>query len=124
MAFAAGHRPCGECRRAAYVAYRDAWGGNPSAREMNRVLHAERLHRGTHRRRLHEVRWRELPDGAFALVDGAPWLVRGDELIEWTAHGYATSRARPRSSSAVAITPPASLAVLRAGYELQISSPT
>src|SRR3954465_361178 len=54
VSFAAGHRPCAECRREAYKAYQAAWGG-AGAREMNRQLHAERLHRGTHRRRLHEI---------------------------------------------------------------------
>lgn len=70
------------------------------------------------------MRWRDLPDGAFVLVDGAPWLVRGDELVEWTVRGYGAARLRPRGGSALAITPPATLAVLRAGYEVQISSPT
>src|SRR3954471_13919192 len=58
VSFAAGRRPCGECRRSAYVSYRDRWSGpTPSAREMNRVLHGERIVRGTHRRRLHELAW-------------------------------------------------------------------
>ncbi|HEY0279140.1 MAG TPA: hypothetical protein VGC32_12815 [Solirubrobacterales bacterium] len=44
IALAAGHRPCGECRHAEYVAYKAAWGEArggppPSAREMNRRLH-------------------------------------------------------------------------------------
>src|SRR5690349_14110036 len=47
VALAAGHRPCAECRWAAYVAYRRAWVEAlgvepPTAREMNRQLHEER----------------------------------------------------------------------------------
>lgn len=127
VALAAGHRPCGECRHESYVAYRDAWGmaqpGRPlpSAREMNRQLHAERLVRGTHRRRLHAVPWRELPDGAFALdQDGVPQLVLGGELVQWTRTGYGARRQRPLRGDASVITPPSSLAVLRAGYPVQI----
>lgn len=120
VAFAAGHRPCAECRRASYVAFRDAWGGSPSATEMNKQLHGERIVRGTHRRRLHEVPWRELPDGAFVLVDDMPALVLGDELVEWSTAGYGASRARPRAGSAHSITPPATLAVLRNGYPVQV----
>lgn len=125
VAFAAGHRPCGECRRAAYVAYRDAWAAGlrvpqPSAGEMNRQLHAERLVGGTHRRRLHRAAWRDLPDGTFACLDGAPWLVHGDAIVEWTAAGYGRRRARPAGDAEV-ITPPSTLAVLRAGYPVQIS---
>lgn len=125
VSFAAGHRPCGECRWGSYKAYREAWaaelgGAPPSAKEMNRRLHGERIVRGTHRRRLHEVAWRELPDGAFVLIDEAPALVLGGRLVEWTREGYGAGRARPRRGAATAITPPASLAALRAGYPVQV----
>jgi hypothetical protein len=127
VALAAGHRPCGECRRSEYVAYREAWaeaagGPAPTAQEMNRRLHGERIHRGTHRRRLHEVRWRELPPGAFALVEDRPALVLADALVPWTVSGYGAPIARPGAGRAVAITPPASIAALRAGYAVQIDA--
>jgi hypothetical protein len=124
VALAAGHRPCGECRHAAYGAYREAWDGpTPDARTMNRVLHAQRLHRGTHRRRLHETPWRDLPDGAFVLLDAAPAVVVGGRLVAWdAATGYGAARARPTSGRATLITPPATVAVLRAGYPVQIDA--
>ncbi len=125
VSLAAGHRPCGECRRPAYNAYCEAWaaelGGKlPSAREMNRRLHGERIFRGSHRRRLHELPWRGLPDGAFVLRDGTPALVLSGSLIEWTREGYGCRQARPQRGTAEVITPPASLAALRAGYPVQI----
>ena len=128
VAFAAGHRPCGECRHAEYMEYKAAWAEGlgsaaPSAGEMNRRLHDERLHPGTHRRRIHETPWPELPDGAFVLDDGTPYLVRGAKLVPWAAAaGYGTERRRPRRGTAVAITPPATMAVLRAGYPAQIAA--
>jgi hypothetical protein len=96
----------------------------PSAKEMNRRLHGERIVRGTHRRRLHEVPWAELPDGAFVLLGGVPALVLGDRLVEWTTEGYGESVPRPRRSSATAtaITPPATMAALSAGYPVQIDA--
>jgi hypothetical protein len=128
VAFAAGHRPCGECRHTEYEAYKAAWaealgGDPPSAGEMNRRLHSERIFRGTHHRRFHEVPWTELPDGAFVLEDGAPCLIRDGELIAWSLDGYGEPRRRPRRGSATAITPPVTLAVLRAGYPVQIAAP-
>jgi hypothetical protein len=125
VSFAAGHRPCGECRREAYDAYRAAWAAGlgvevPSAKEMNRRLHGERIVRGTHRRRTHELPWAELPDGAFVLLGGAPALVAGGHLVEWTREGYGERRARPARGDAEAITPPSTLAALRAGYRVQI----
>jgi hypothetical protein len=125
VALAAGHRPCGECRRAAYTAYRDAWATGlgvaaPSAGEMNRQLHSERIVRGTHRRRLHRRPWRELPDGTFVLAGDVPQLVLGDAVVDWTAAGYGRRRARPASGDADVITPPSTSAVLEAGYPVQI----
>jgi hypothetical protein len=120
VAFAAGHRPCALCRRASYNAYRGALGG-PSASQIDKQLHGERIVRGTHRRRLHRVPWRELPDGAFVL-DGTPKLVLGDQLVEWTSSGYGRREARPVRGDAKAITPPSSLEVLRAGYAPQMAT--
>ncbi len=97
VAFAAGHRPCAECRRESYDAYRAAWAEGlsvptPSAKQVNRQLHGERIVRGTHRRRLHQMPWAELPDGAFVLLDGTPrWC--------W-AIGSASGRARATASAA------------------------
>jgi hypothetical protein len=119
VALAAGHRPCALCRRASYNAYRDAL-GRPSAAELNKLLHGERIVRGTHRRRLHRQAWHDLPDGAFVL-DGTPKLVLGDTLVEWTAAGYGKRMRRPVSGDAESITPPSSLQVLRAGYPVQIA---
>ena len=125
VSLAAGHRPCAECRRADYDAYRRAWADarrtpDPSADEMNRQLHAERIYRGTHRRRLHASEWAQLPDGAFVLVDDTPRLVLGDELVEWTQTGYRRRSRRPSHGEAQLITPPSTVGALRAGYRAQI----
>lgn len=126
VALAAGHRPCALCRRADYNAYRDALvvrdggGTRPSAAEMDRRLHGERIMRGTHRRRLHPMPWRDLPYGAFVLLDDAPALVLGDALVPWTVTGYCAPAPRPRGGRAAVITPPASIGALRGGYRPQI----
>lgn len=124
VAFAAGHRPCGECRHADYQRYKRAWAAAldvepPSAREMNRRLHGERLIRGTHRRRFHTEDGESLPDGTFVAIDSRPFLVLGDDLVEWTPAGYGARRRRPSGPMPV-ITPPSTVAVLRAGYPVDI----
>ena len=125
VSLAAGHRPCAECRRRDYEAYRAAWAEglgveSPSAKQMNRQLHGERIVRGTHRRRLHELPWPGLPDGAFVIHGETPAIVLERELVEWTERGYGRRLARPRRGTASVITPPASVAALRAGYPAQI----
>src|SRR6187401_1669821 len=53
-AFAAGHRPCAECRRSDYERFQEVWrdghaGASSRADDMDLVLHAERVD-GTGRR--------------------------------------------------------------------------
>jgi hypothetical protein len=124
VSFAAGHRPCAECRRESYNVYRAAWAqglsaGVPSATMINQRLDAERIVAGTHRRRLHSASWSDLPDGAFVLLD-SPAVVVGSHLAEWTTEGYRTRHRRPRHGRARVITPPSTVAALRAGYPVQI----
>jgi hypothetical protein len=92
----------------------------PSAKEMNRRLHAERLVRGTHQRRLHQLDTCHLPDGTFVLLNERPFLLVGDAPVEWTRAGYAKRRRRPRDGRVTAIMPPSAIDVLRAGYDPQI----
>lgn len=125
VSFAAGHRPCAECRRDSYNAYRLAWAEGlevavPSAKLMNRQLHHERIVRGTHCRRIHAVPWGDLPDGAFVHLEQSPAVVVGEQLTEWTRDGYGARRARPTHGMADVITPPSTIVALRAGYRVQI----
>jgi len=125
VSFAAGHRPCAECRRADYRAYQRAWAEGlgvppPRAKEMNRQLHGERIVRGTHRRRLHPMRWAGLPDGTFVRIGDEAAVIAGDTLTPWTHAGYGTPAARPRHGIAQVITPPSTVAALGAGYPVQI----
>jgi hypothetical protein len=125
VSLAAGHRPCALCRRPAYNAYRAAWADGlgvdpPSAKQMNQQLHGERIVRGTHRRRTHQLPWADLPDGTFVLAGEVPAVVVGSHITEWTTEGYAVQHPRPRAGAATALTPPSSIAALRAGYLPQI----
>jgi hypothetical protein len=132
VALAAGHRPCALCRRADYNAFRSAWvagageraaadrAAMPLAKEMDRQLHQERIVRGTHRRRLHLMRWPELPEASFAAVDGRACLVLADSLRPWSPQGYLDPLPRPRAGTAEVITPPSTVAALRGGYRPQV----
>jgi hypothetical protein len=120
-AMAAGHRACALCRREDYdrlvALWRDVHPGQVGADAMDAQLHAERVATGTRTQRRHEAPLDDLPDGAFVLRDGAPWLVRGARLLEWTPSGYAARVARPAGERATVITPPSLVGVLRAGWQ-------
>lgn len=127
VSLAAGHRPCALCRRPAYLAYREAATSIDSrtprlAKDLDHALHAERLHRGTHRRRLHDVAWPDVPDGTFVVHDETPALVVGGTLVRWTTEGYDDPLRRPAAGRALVITPPTTLSVLRGGYRPQVDA--
>ena len=114
-AYAAGHRPCAECRRADFNRFRDAWGGEKgSVDDIDAVLHAERTGKRTYR-----TRARSLPDGTFVTFDGKPHLVLSGRLLPWTFEGYQPPVAAPTGELEV-LTPRSIVRVFRAGVRPQI----
>jgi hypothetical protein len=119
-AFAAGHRPCALCRHADYRRFASIWGelhpGEIGADAIDARLHAERIAPGTRARRQHDAALDELPDGAFVLADATPYLVLGPSLLRWSAGGYTERTPRRAGASAVLVTPPSLVEVLRTGW--------
>ena len=118
-AFAAGHRPCFFCRRHDAVGFRAAWEqGNGvagvRARDIDAVLHRERLSGG--KKRLHAVPipLEELPDGAMLQEGTESFLIVRGQALAWSPAGY---RKAPNAiQDAMLLTPPSTLRVLSAGY--------
>jgi hypothetical protein len=120
VALAAGHRPCGLCRRDAYVAYRDAVGAT-SATELNRRLARERLSRGRGVDRAGDrLLWSapidDLPTGTVIVDEHAPHLVLDDRLLRFSFAGWTAPVPRPRRIVVDVLTPPTSVAALRNGF--------
>jgi hypothetical protein len=120
-AFAAGHRPCAECRREDYDRFGEVWRGlHPGqigADAIDAQLHSERVDADSREQRRHEARLDDLPEGTFVLREGEPFLVVGAELLRWTAAGYVDRVPRPAREDAIVLTPPSLVAVLRAGWQ-------
>ncbi len=117
-AFAAGHRPCALCRREDYDRFGAMWRSlhdEGGADTIDERLHAERVDPATRSHRLHAVALHELPDGAFVVRDGAPRLVLGDSLLDWSPGGY-TRLSRRRRGRATLVTPPSLVEILRLGW--------
>lgn len=125
VALAAGHRPCALCRRASYNLFRTAWAAGldanlPSAQVMDRRLHADRVDPRTRGQRTHPADWSTLPDAAFVLVEDQPALIWGNALIPWTISGYGSPHVRPTHGQTVVLTPAATVAALKGGYQPQV----
>ena len=118
-AFAAGHRPCAECRNADYNRFRALWearlGRAGTVDEIDAVLHAERL--DGREKRTARMDITTLPDGTYVSIDGTPWILWNDELGAWSDTGYGQRRPRPIRGEVEVLTPPSIVAVFRAGYK-------
>jgi len=131
-AFAAGHRPCGECRRSDARRFKDLWlevngallqGKSGTMANMDAILHSERIGRdGTQQR--WEARLSELPDGAMVLGDNprAAFLLQGGYLYLWSPAGYVESKTIPAGRTVTVLTPPSVIRVLAAGYRPVVAS--
>lgn len=127
VALAAGHRPCGRCRRDDYLRYRAAVheglrATSPlSASDIDRRLNGERLTAGRGLdRRGDRLLWRslvaQLPVGAV-VVDGTgiPLLVIDDGLRPFSFSGWGQPRAMPADPMDV-LTPQTSTLALAHGF--------
>ncbi|MGA2254214.1 MAG: hypothetical protein ABSG53_06085 [Thermoguttaceae bacterium] len=130
-ALAAGHRPCAECRHARFLDFCNVWKSvhpragsshRPTADEIDNCLHAERLTADRSKRCFREELG-NLPDGVFVkLEEGSEqaFLVWGDSLLAWSPGGYEQRRPRPKSKSVLVLTPPSTVAAIRAGYSPEV----
>jgi hypothetical protein len=118
-ALAAGHRPCFYCRRDDANRFRAAWEEGNSvpdrlARDIDAVLHSERL--AGRAKRLHPLPKpiAQLPNGAMVQEAADSYLVVSGRTLLWSPAGYVRSERAPRL--AMLLTPPSTLRALSAGY--------
>ena len=128
---AAGHRPCSECRRGRFVAFRDAWaagnvrtiGPKPiRVKVIDDKLHAERV--GPDRsKQTYSANLDDLPDGVLVILGGLggdAYLVKGHELLAWSPGGYRDRGRRPLGGIVTVLTPGSTVRAIRAGYVPEI----
>lgn len=113
-AFAAGHRPCFECRRKDAQAFAALFPRVHTAPDMDAILHRERL--DGRAKRTHRAAVDDLPDGAMIAHDGEAFALRGGHLMHWTPAGYDRALPRPRGIAVDVLTPPSILKILERGY--------
>jgi len=118
-ALAAGHRPCGYCRRSDFLGFAAAWqtaqrlARRPRAGEMDAVLHGERVDR-TRRQVTRTMDVGQLPDGVMIRTGGDTGLLIGGRLRAWSLTGYGA--AAGVSGPVEVLTPPTIIAAIGAGY--------
>lgn len=123
VALAAGHRPCAECRRERFNAFRLAWKLSHKL-DARHTLPADEMDVELHRARIGEggrkVTWEsainELPDGCFVMIDNSACLLWGDSLLLWSPEGYERKPGRPEGATVRVLTPRPTVDCIRQGY--------
>ncbi|MEZ5731068.1 MAG: hypothetical protein R3D97_01935 [Paracoccaceae bacterium] len=127
VAFAAGHRPCAECRRADYLRFRAAFaagdGDQPGAVEIDRRLHAARVRPRVGTKVTFDAPIADLPDGSFIVTDTGAMLLWQDRMLPYRPAGYGAPLARPATGSVTVLTPAPVVEAFRNGY-LPATHPT
>jgi hypothetical protein len=125
VALAAGHRPCAECRREQFNAFRDAWRKRsgvdhlPMADEMDVELHTTRI--GVQRPKVtYEATLDSLPDGTFVRVDKNAYLLFEGALLLWSPEGYVRREAYPQDEIVAVLTPKPIVECFRHGYKASV----
>ena len=125
-ALAAGHRPCGECRRADHRRFKAAWlagnperglGGNAPIGAIDRELHRDRL-TFDGRPRTFQADIETLPDGVFVAREGleTAWLIWRGAIWPWSPEGYGDPETKLGADVATVLTPMSTMRALTAGY--------
>ena len=121
-ALAAGHRPCGYCRRPDHLWFARSWQAakampaRPLAWELDTWLHAERADRRTRRQVTRRIELGGLPDGSMVRHNRVPALVCAGALRPWSPTGYGTAMSASPRAHVDLLTPPSIVAALAAGY--------
>jgi hypothetical protein len=128
-AFAAGHRPCFECRKEDAKQFKSCWiQGNAShkftmttsIKAIDEVLHRERID-SNKTKVTHQRLSSELPDGTFVINDDDAFLLNNGRLHRWTPFGYDNSRVLSEDSILTVLTPQSVVNAFSAGYRPQLS---
>ena len=126
-AWAAGHRPCFECRRADAVRFAELWNaveqrtGRAAAPDMDVRLHAERIDRYG-RKVTSSGRFGDLPDGVMVRYKNQPGLVHRAQFLAWSFDGYRPAIALAGDIVVEVLTPPTMVAIIRAGCQPMLHS--
>ena len=90
--YAAGHRPCGDCRKDRYKAFKSAWAKtfpdqDQSAAGIDKVLQAARINTDNSQRTW-QASLADLPDGTMIEYEGQPVLLWRGRQWRWSFEGY------------------------------------
>ncbi len=128
-AFAAGHRPCCECRRADYDKFKSLWlKANPeygfnlktSIQQIDEILHQERV--GAAKEKVtFEASPNDLPNGSFIALNQNAYLIWDGLMYLWSPFGYEKGIMISEGGKVQVLTPKSVVKTFAAGYVPQVA---
>lgn len=121
VAYAAGHRPCAQCRNKDYKRFKQHWlaanrpgiEGKVEIQEIDRQLHAERYHKGEKVTTAQPLN--TLPTGTMFEFDGSAFLVFDGQIYRWHFQGYSFVDKLGFPERVTVLTPPSIVEAFRNG---------
>jgi hypothetical protein len=139
-AFAAGHRPCFECRREDAIRFKESWlRGNPEygfnskthIGAIDEILHAQRVS-PSGIKLTYTAEFSTLPNGTFIEFNGDAHLLSGTLVYRWSPNGYEPGQSYLPMAAAedagiagqvTVLTPRSTVNAFRAGYVPEMRLP-
>jgi hypothetical protein len=122
--FAAGHRPCFECRRSEAEKFKTCWlkahpehrfNSRTSIKHIDDIIHHQRIS-NQNQKVTYQENAEALPDGTFVLFDDEPYLIKSRKLLQWTPFGYEKDIPLSECEMLKVLTPRSIVNAFRAGY--------
>lgn len=127
VAYAAGHRPCAECRRAEFKAFQARWRDvmgpdHPRAAQMDAALHKARVESRSRWQVTYNHPINDLPNGCFIRLPDSSicYLIRNDALYPFASDGYGAPVKRPSTGTVQVLTPEPIVQIFRTGLQPQL----
>jgi hypothetical protein len=128
-AYAAGHRPCFECRRADYERFKSYWiKRNPengfnektSIKLIDAILQSERINANGDKL-TYEDKIANLPDGTFIRLQNEGYLLYKQQVYRWTPFGYEAGKSFSGAERVTVLTPKSTVNAFKAGLLPQMN---
>jgi len=125
-AFAAGHRPCCECRRERYIEFKDYWvkanlkmqASEVKASVINKILQKDRIYKGI--KTTYKTKLKELPDCTIFTSNNLAYMIFEGMLYLWSFKGYSLQKNINLPDKVEALTPKTIVNAFRLGFKPEV----
>jgi len=116
-AFAAGHRPCCECRRERYLEFKDYW-VRANLKEQINGIKISVTNKG--KKNSYKANLKELPDGTIFSYNSSAYLIFKTKIYLWSFEGYCCPKSINIPDEVCVLTPRSIVNIFKLGFKPEI----